>query len=247
MSETLGGNRAVVTGAASGIGRAIAERYGAEGASVALLDVDLEGAESVAADLDAETVAVECDVADTDSVDAAIEETVDALGGIDVLVNNAGIVQRTDLVDTTDDDMDRVIDINLKGVLKVTRAATPHLRDGDGGCIVNMSSITAEEGTPRRSVYSATKGGVSALTYQQAFELAPEVRVNAIAPGTIKTPLSEEARQDPEYIERKLSKVPQGRLGEPEDVAGAAVFLASDDGDYVNGHVLGLDGARLHS
>jgi meso-butanediol dehydrogenase/(S,S)-butanediol dehydrogenase/diacetyl reductase len=246
MTERLDGHRAVVTGAAKGIGEAIARRYGAEGASVALLDIDTDGMEEVAADIDAETVTVECDVADTDSVEAAIDEVVEGFGGIDILVNNAGIVHREPLTETSDDEIDAVIDINLKGVLKVTRAATPALRDS-GGCIINMSSITAKEGTLNRSVYSATKGGVSALTFQQSLELAPDVRVNAIAPGTIKTPLSEEARQDPDYMERKLSVVPQDRLGEPEDIAGAAVYLATADADYVNGHVLAVDGARYHT
>ncbi|MFB6309953.1 MAG: SDR family NAD(P)-dependent oxidoreductase [Salinirussus sp.] len=246
MVDRLDGQRAVITGAASGIGRSIAERYGAEGAAVALLDVDVDGAEDVSDGIDSETAVIDCDVSDTASVNAAVDATVDALGGIDVLVNNAGIVHRKDLVDTDDETMDRVIDVNLKGVLKLTRAATPHLRDG-GGCIVNMSSITALEGTPRRSVYSATKGAVSALTFQQSLELAPDVRVNAIAPGTIKTPLSAEARQDPEYVQRKREPVPQDRLGEPEDVAGAAVYLASADADYVNGHVLAVDGGRYHT
>jgi NAD(P)-dependent dehydrogenase (short-subunit alcohol dehydrogenase family) len=247
MTATLSGKRAVVTGAASGIGRGIAERYGEEGAAVALLDVDVERAEDVASAMDAETVAIECDVGDTASVEAAVEGTVDALGGIDVLVNNAGIIYRKSLVDTTDEEMDRMINVNLKGALKATRAATPHLREGDNGCIVNLSSVSATEGSARRAVYAATKGALSSLTYQQAFELAPDVRVNALAPGTIKTPLSEEARQDPDYVQRKLDKIPQDRLGETDDVAAAAVFLASADGDYVNGHVLAVDGARGHS
>jgi NAD(P)-dependent dehydrogenase (short-subunit alcohol dehydrogenase family) len=247
MTGKLNGKRAVVTGAASGIGRAIAERYAEEGAHVALLDVDTEGMADVVEGMDAEAVTVECDVSDTASVEAAIEETVAALGGIDVLVNNAGITLRKDLVDTTDEEMERVTDVNLKGVLRVTRAAIPHLREGTDAAVVNVSSITAREATPQRSVYSATKGGVSALTSQLSLELAPDVRVNAIAPGTIKTPISAEVRKDPEYVERKLSKIPQDRLGEPEDVAGSAVFLASQDGDYVNGHVLAVDGARINT
>lgn len=246
MAGRLSGMRAVVTGAAGGIGTAIAERYGDEGATVALLDVDVGGVESVAAAMDAETVPLECDVTDTDAVDAAIDETVAALGGIDVLVNNAAVVHRTPLVETTDAQLDRVIDVNLKGVLKVTRAATPHLRDG-GGSIVNLSSVASVEGTDGRNVYSATKGGVSALTYQQALELGPAVRVNAIAPGTIQTPMIADDLADADYAEGRLSKTPLGRLGEPEDVAGAAVFLASADADYVNGHVLHVDGGRYHT
>lgn len=246
MTGELSGQSAVVTGAASGIGRSISERFSTEGAAIALLDVDTEGAMDVAAGLDAETVVSACDVTDTATVDEAVDEAVDALGGIDILVNNAGVLHQAPLVDTTDEQMDRVIDVNLKGVLKMTRAATPHLRDG-GGCIVNMSSITATEGTPDRNVYAATKGAVSALTFQQSLELAPDVRVNAIAPGTIETPMTASPREDPEYMDRKLSKVPTGRLGSPDDVAGAALYLASADADYVNGHVLRVDGGRYHT
>ncbi|MFB6309954.1 MAG: SDR family NAD(P)-dependent oxidoreductase [Salinirussus sp.] len=246
MTDALSDDRAVVTGAARGIGRAITERYAAEGASVALLDIDAEGAEAVAAYLETESLAIECDVSDTASVESAIDTVVDAFGGIDILVNNAGVIHRSPLVESTDEQLDRVIDVNLKGVLKMTRAATPHLRRSEG-CIVNLSSVASVEGTDNRNVYSATKGGVSALTYQQSLELAPDVRVNALAPGTIESPMTADDREDTDYVEGRLAKVPRNRLGQPEDVAGAAVFLASADADYVNGHVLHVDGGRYHT
>lgn len=246
MTDALAEQRAVVTGAAGDIGRAITQRYAAEGASVALLDVDADGVEATAAELDAEALPLYCDVSDTASVNTAIDTVVDEFGGVDTLVNNAGVVHRTPLTETTDEQLDHVIDVNLKGVLKMTRAATPHLRSSEG-CIVNLSSVASVEGTADRNVYSATKGGVSALTYQQALELAPGVRVNAIAPGTIQTQMIEADMADEAYTEERLSKVPSTRLGEPADVASAALFLASQDGDYVNGHVLHVDGGRYHT
>lgn len=247
MTGRLSSKRAVVTGAASGIGRKIAERFGEEGMRVAMLDVDVDNLEEASGAIDAETLPLECDVRETASVESAIGQTTDAWDGIDVVVNNAGIVLRKALVDTSDEEIDRVIDVNLKGVIRVARTAIPALQESHG-TLINMSSIAAREGIHNRSIYAATKGGISSLTHQLAVELGPDIRVNAIAPGTIKTPIwGEQRRQDESYVERRLSKVPMERIGTPEDIAGAAVFLASEDADYVNGHVLPVDGGRTKS
>lgn len=246
MTGKLSGQRAVVTGAANGIGRAIAERFGEMGADVAMLDVDEDNLEGAAASVDAETLTYVCDVRETDVVDRVIDETVETWDGIDIVVNNAGILVGKELVETTDAEMDRVVDVNLKGAIRVSRAAIPALRASQGA-IINMSSIQAAEGAPKRSVYASTKGGISSLTRQLAAELAPDVRVNAIAPGTITTPIIESRLQNDDYVDRKRSKVPLNRLGTTEDIARAAVFLASEDANYVNGHVLAVDGGRANT
>lgn len=246
MCGQLSGKRAVVTGAASGIGRKIAERYAEEGMRVAMFDVDVERLEEAAAAIDGETLSLECDVRETASVESTIEQTIGVWDGIDVVVNNAGIVLRKPLVETSDEDIDRVIDVNLKGVIRIARAAIPALQESHG-TMINMSSIAAREGISNRSVYAATKGGISSLTHELAVELAPDIRVNAIAPGSVETPISAEQFQDESYAEKRLAKVPLGRIGAPEDIAGAAVFLASEEASYVNGHVLPVDGGRARS
>ena len=243
MSDRLAKKRALITGAASGIGRAIAEVYATEGARVALVDVAAERLDSTHADIDGETLAIECNVRDTSGVDDAVERAVDAWGGLDVVVNNAGVITRRELVDTTDDELERMVDINLNGTLRVARAVIPTLRS-NGGNLLNMSSSLSVEAAPNRSVYSATKGGVKSLTQQLAIELAPTVRVNAIAPGTIATPLNERRRSDAAYERRRRETIPLERFGDVSEVADSAVFLTSEEASYVTGHTLFVDGGR---
>ena len=248
MSSTLEGKRALVTGASRGIGRAIATAFSEAGADVALLSRSRDQLEAVAADLDGETLVTVGDVSDTESVNDCIDEVTDAFGGLDVVVNNAGIVTRDDLSDTPDDDIERVIDVNLHGVIRVARRSLPHLVESEGA-LLNVASMAAERGIEGLSSYSASKGGVSSLTRQLAIEYGDRgVRVNAIVPGTIKTPVNEAVREsDPEWTETRRKQVPLGRLGDPEDVADPAVFLASDRSRYVTGHVLPVDGGVLAS
>lgn len=242
MSQQLAEKWALVTGAGSGIGREIAHSFGEEGANVVLADVDADGIAETASDLDGDTLEVVCDVRDAAEVDAEIGSVFDEIGGVDVVVNNAGIITRKELVETTETEIRDMIDTNLTGAIHVARATIPGLRAG--GSLINMSSIASIEGLANRSVYSATKGGLSSLTYQLAVELAPDVRVNAIAPGTIDTSLNRGAHQDEELVETKMSMIPLQRFGTPEDIADAAVFLASDSASYVTGHVLFVDGGR---
>lgn len=246
MSSTLEGERALVTGASRGIGRAIAVAFSEAGADVALLSRSRDQLEAVAADLDGETLVTVGDIRDTEAVNEAVEAAVDAFGGLDVVVNNAGVVTRDDLATTPDEDIDRLIDVNLHGVVRVARAALPAL-EASQGTLINVSSMAAERGIEGLSSYSASKGGVSSLTRQLAVEYGDRgVRVNAIVPGTIKTPVNEDVRQsDPEWTKTRREQVPLGRLGEPEDVADPAVFLASDRSRYVTGHALPVDGGVL--
>jgi NAD(P)-dependent dehydrogenase (short-subunit alcohol dehydrogenase family) len=244
--HSLAGNRALVTGASRGIGRAIATAFSEAGADVALLARSRDRLEAVASDLDGETLVTVGDVSDTESVTECVDATVDAFGGLDVVVNNAGIVTREALADTPDKAIDRLIDVNLQGVLRVARATLPALVESSGA-MVNVSSMAAERGIEGLSTYSASKGGVSSLTRQLAIEYGDDgVRVNAVVPGTIKTSVNEEVRRtDPEWTERRRAQVPMGRLGEPADVAEPAVFLASDQARYITGHALPVDGGVL--
>lgn len=246
MSASLDGKRVLVTGASRGIGQAIAEAFGEVNADVALFSRSRDRLEAVADGLDGETVVTAGDVRDTESVNECVDMVVDAFGGLDVVVNNAGIVTRGDLADTPDEDIDRVVDVNLRGVMRVARATLPALEES-AGAMVNVSSIAADRGIEGLSSYSASKGGVSSLTRQLAVEYADRgVRVNAIVPGTIKTPANEEVRRtDPEWAETRRAQIPIGRLGEPADVADPAVFLASEQARYVTGQALPVDGGVM--
>jgi NAD(P)-dependent dehydrogenase (short-subunit alcohol dehydrogenase family) len=246
MGERLAGRRALVTGARRGIGRAIAEAYADEGARVAVLDLDRTDLDAVLDSMATDGVAIECDVRETGAVTAAVDEAVDAFGGLDVVVNNAGVIGREALVDTDDETMERVLDVNLAGTMRVARATIPHLMRS-AGTLVNVSSQLSRGAVPGVSVYTASKGGVSSLTRQLAVEHARDgVRVNALAPGIVDTDMTRAARgENPNWEADRLERIPMNRLGEPTDIAGPAVFLASDEAAYVTGHVLVVDGGYL--
>jgi NAD(P)-dependent dehydrogenase (short-subunit alcohol dehydrogenase family) len=248
VEPQLQDKRALVTGASRGIGRAIAEAYAEAGARVALLSRSRSRLEAVADRIDGETLVVNGDVGETKSVNDCIDEITATFGGLDVVVNNAGIVARDDLEDTPDDEIERMLNVNLHGVIRVARQTIPHLIENDG-ILLNIGSMAGECGVEGLSSYSASKGGVSSLTRQLAVEYGSRgVRVNAIVPGTIKTSVNEAIRRsDPEWAETRRQQVPLGRLGDPKDVADPAVFLASDMARYVTGHVLPVDGGVLSS
>lgn len=243
MTTRLEGKRALVVGASRGIGRAIAESFVEEGASVALAARSIDELEEISADLDGDTIALRCDLANTDEVERAVEQTVEAFGGIDVVVNSVGILTRGRLTETSDDDLERVVGVNLLGTLRLARAGIPELIETEG-TLINISSEAAERGVPDLPAYCATKGATNTLTKQLAVDYSDEnVRVNAIAPGTTKTSMNEEVRRtDPEWEEERSRGIPLGRLGTTDDMSGAAVFLASEEAAYITGEVLSVDG-----
>ena len=238
------GRRVIVTGGAAGIGRACVDWFAAEGSLVACLDLD------VPADLPAGAVGLRCDVSDDDSVRAAVGEAVTQLGGIDVLVNNAGIGAAGDITANQDAEWLRLYDVNVVGMARVTRASLPHLRRSPDACIVNMSSIVAIAGLPDRAAYSATKGAVQALTMAMAMDYAREgIRVNCVNPSTVDTPwvrrLIENA-PDPAAAQASLeNRQATGRLIAPEEVAAAVAFLARPGSPGLTGVSLPLDGGMF--
>jgi len=242
----LMGKRAVVTGAARGLGQAIAELLAARGAAVAVADVDAEGAERAAAPLDG-AIAVTLDVRDADSADAAFTRVATELGGIDILVNNAGVVRDAKLHELAPGDWDAVLDVNLRGYYVCARAALPQLRAAGaagGARIVNISS-RAHLGNPGQANYSAAKAGVIGLTRALSLELGPDgITVNAVAPGMIDTDLVRSHPKAEAIVERAVRTTPVRRIGQPADVAAAVAFLVSDEAGYVSGEVLHVTGGR---
>jgi glucose 1-dehydrogenase len=244
---------AIVTGAARGIGLAVARRFLEEGARVVVADVDEDGG-SAAVETLGELGAVRyvhCDVGDRLSVRNLVAATVDAFGSVDVLVNNAGIVHAADFLELTEDDFDRVLRVNLKGAFLVGQAAARRMvrqvEEGNApGAIVNMSSINAVVAIANQVPYSVSKGGLNQLTRVMALALAPHgIRVNGIGPGSIMTDMLASVANDAAARRRVLSRTPLGRIGEPSEIASIAAFLASDDASYMTGQTLYADGGRL--
>jgi glucose 1-dehydrogenase len=239
---------AVVTGAASGIGRACATRFVREGAKVALVDVDAKRGQEVAAELSAigDVRFFACDVGFKDHVDATVDGAIAAFGHIDILLSNAGIMRRFEFLDLTESDFDDVIRTNLKSVFLFGQAVGRHMAACGGGVIINMSSTSVVMTMPTLSAYAASKGGISSLTRAMSIGLAKHgIRVNAIGPGTILTELNRNnLLSNTETRRNILSRTPLMRLGEGDDVAGVALFLASDDSGYVSGQTIYADGGR---
>ncbi len=237
----LAGHTALVTGGARGIGRAICERFAAEGARVALADIDEEGARRTALEIGAGSVALAMDVADPESCQRGVRQAIEALGALDVLVNNAGYVHYTTAFDCTEADWDRMVDINLKGPFFCAQAVLPHMRDRRRGVILNLSSLAAKTGgVAAAPPYGAAKAGVSALTVHLAAVMAPYgVRVNALAPGVIDTELTRGLSGDHAELARRI---PLGAKGRAEDVANLALFLASDEARHITGEIVDING-----
>lgn len=241
----LDGQVAVVTGAAQGLGFAIAERFIAEGARVVLGDVNLEATQEAAQKLggDQLAVAVRCDVTKSEEVQALLQTAIDRFGGLDIMVNNAGITRDATMRKMTEEQFDQVINVHLKGTWNGTRLAAAIMRENKRGAIINMSSVSGKVGMVGQTNYSAAKAGVVGMTKAAAKELAYlGVRVNAIAPGLIRSAMTEAMPQ--RIWDSKVAEVPMGRAGEPSEVASVALFLASDLSSYMTGTVMEITGGR---
>lgn len=242
----LQNRRILVTGAARGLGLAIAQRCVAEGAQVMLADVLDEG-QARASELGERAAFVACDVTSRDAITAAIAATVARFGGLDGLVNNAGIAPRGDILTETPEQFDRVIATNLTAAFHATQLAVPYMRERGGGVIVNMSSVNGLLTIPGLLAYNVAKGGLDQLTRNTAVALAPHgIRVVGIGPGTILTELAKQAVLADDAARRQiLSRTPMGRAGEPHEIAAIAAFLLSDEASYITGETVYADGGRL--
>lgn len=249
----LEGQVALITGAGSGQGRAAAQLFARHGASIAVVDVDEEGAKETVRLVESEggsATAIHADVSRQADVTAMVAATVNSYGRLDVLYNNAALQMSGTLLECTEEQWDRTIATNLDAIFWACRAAIPHLLAGDGGRIINTASVLGLIGSPGYVAYGAAKAGLVALTRQLAVEYGPTVRANVIAPGSIDTPrFRRVAEAQPgggqAFVDGLAKSIPLGRLGTAEDVAGIALFLASDASAYVSGAVLPADGGLV--
>lgn len=237
------GKTAIITGSSHGIGEGIARRFAAEGANVVLNSRSREDCEKVAADLDpGRTLIVAGDVSKPEFAEELISKTAEKFGGVDVLVNNAGVAASGMLEKAEDSDIDKVIDINVKGVLYLSRAAIPELKK-TGGSIVNISSVSGIGGDWTLPIYNASKGAVTNLTRSLALQLGGKgVRVNAVLPSVTRSDMTGGITDNEDLMKAFMNRLPLGRIAEPDDIAGPVLFLASDDAKFVTGVNLPVDG-----
>ena len=240
---------AIVTGAGSGIGRSIALAFAREGAKVVVADLNekggLETVDLVKKEKE-EAIFVKVDVSQAENIDQMVEVCLKEFGQVDILVNNAGIVKMSPLHETTEEDWDKILGVNLKSVFLSSKKVLPIMLSQGKGKIINIASIAGLVGFSNLGAYCASKGGIIALTREMALEYAPQkINVNCIAPGVIKTAMTKEMLADETTRKSLESSTPYPRLGEPEDIAQAAVYLASDESDFVNGEILVVDGGWI--
>jgi NAD(P)-dependent dehydrogenase (short-subunit alcohol dehydrogenase family) len=250
MTARLQNKIALITGAGTGIGRAIALAFASEGARVGLVGRRKTLLEAVAHEIGDNSVAIQADVSSRADIDRALAETASHFGGLNTLVNNAGVLHIGTAEQITEEQWDETFNINVRGLWQLSTAALPYLRKADGGSIINIASVLGINGARNRAAYAASKGAVVLLTKCMAIDHGHEhIRVNAICPGFIETELTEAVfRQasDPQAVRRERIAVhPIGRLGQPEDVAGLAVYLASDESAWMTGATLPVDGGYL--
>lgn len=238
---------AIVTGGGHGIGKATALRLAREGASVVVVDIDVEAAGVVVETIQeqgGQAFAMQVDVTQRDAVEKMVEEALARFGRVDVLVNNAGITQDAQLRKMSEEAFDRVVNVNLKGVFNCTQAVLPAMLEQGSGVILNASSVVAANGNFGQTNYVATKAGVTGMTKVWARELGRKgIRVNAVAPGFIRTRMTEAIPE--KVMENLRTRIAMQRMGEPEEIANAYLWLASDEASYVNGHVLAVDGGTV--
>ena len=251
----LKGKAAIITGAASGIGKAIAEAFAVEGARVTVADIDLEAAEAAARQIGRSAIAVRVDVSDRASAEEMAKLTEDKLGSLDILVNSAGVSYITPFLECSEDLWDKTIDINLKGTFNCCQAVLGRMVPRKSGVVINMSSQSGKSGNSHYTAYCASKFGIIGLTESLAVEFAEEgIRVNALCPGVVFTPLwdkmigdyAKKRNMKPEQVKPYFeNKIPMGRLCKETDVADMAVFIASDKASYVTGQAINISGGAI--
>ena len=240
------GKVALITGAGSGLGRAIAEEFARHGAHVFVTDRDDALAQETAGGIakkNGAATAIRADVTSDEDVAAMLRAVDDAFGVLHVLVNNAGITQRSDFCHQGDAEWQEILDVNLRGTVRCSREALPLMRASEGGSIINLSSIMSDRHIRQLSAYSTTKAAISGLSRSMAVEYAPfNIRVNYLCPGYVETALTKQILRNPAVRKALLMQTPMGRFAEPEDIAHAALFLASDESTYITGSGLTVDG-----
>jgi len=239
----LKNKRVLITGGASGIGAATASRFLEEGAAVVVLDRDAKGRAQIQSQLPKLAGTVDADVSSLNQVQAAFADAVRLMGGVDVLINNAGISIRHNFLDITPEEWDKTIAVNLTGIFYVAQTAARHMWERGSGVILQTASTNGLMGYPYYADYNATKAGVIELTKSMALELAPKVRVCAVAPGYVLTPM-QRAEYTDEMLDTVNRKIPLGRHAKPEEIAALFAFLASDDAAFMTGQVYTIDGAE---
>jgi NAD(P)-dependent dehydrogenase (short-subunit alcohol dehydrogenase family) len=240
----LTGKRVLITGGASGIGAATAARFLEEGSVVCILDRDATARQKIQSALPGLAAAIAGDVSNLNEVQAAFTEAIRLMGGLDVLVNNAGVSIRHNFLDITPEEWHKVIAVNLTGVFYVAQTAARHMMERGGGVILQTASTNGLVGQPYYADYNATKAGVIELTKSMALELAPTIRVCAVAPGYVMTPM-QRAEYTDEMFAALNAKLPLRRHARPEEIAALFAFLASEDAQYITGHVYTIDGAEI--
>ena len=245
----LKGKRALVTGAASGFGRSIAETFVRAGAKVALVDINGDAAEAAAAAIGDRALPIACDVADGAAVKSAVDQAIKSFGGLDIVVNNAGVSHKNrPMLEVDEAEFDRIFAVNVKAIYHMAHAVVPHFREAGSGVILNIGSTAGIRPRPGLTWYNASKGAANLLSKSMAVELAPDrIRVCALAPVMGETALLETfmgVPDTPENRARFVATIPLGRMSQPQDIANAALWLASDDAGFITGVVLEVDGGR---